>query len=103
MRSWKKLAGLSMMAAALLVPSVVGAAPVVADSGDMWVQPLNTPEETSAYSETRHLPCGPVDLWGDNLALTSGTWTLSHQAPPNLPAPIPSLRLARTHTRATSR
>ncbi|HET7419064.1 MAG TPA: Ig-like domain-containing protein [Candidatus Dormibacteraeota bacterium] len=92
MRSWRKLAGLSLMAGALLISSVFGAAPAMAGSddnnkGDMWTQPYGTPEETSGHSQEVHLPCGPVDLWGDALSNTSGNWILYHQPPPNDPGP----------------
>src|ERR1700675_142004 len=83
LRRWRSLAGLSLTAGLVLIISAVGALPAAANQGDIWTQPGGTAEETSGHSQEVHLPCGNVDIWGDKLDNTSGTWVLYHQPPPN--------------------
>ncbi len=86
-RSLRSLAGVIASASAtVLIASLFAALPATAAKGDVWTQPAGTPEETAGHSQEVHLPCGPVDIWADELDSTSGSWVLYHLPPPN-PAP----------------
>jgi hypothetical protein len=85
LRTWSSVAKVGPLATALvLIISALGALPARAAQGDIWTQPAGTPEETSGHSQEAHLACGAVDLWGDKLDQTSGTWVLYQIPPPNI-------------------
>src|ERR1700739_4371893 len=82
LKGWRWLAGASLTAGAVLILAVVGAVPALQNKGDIWTQPAGTADDPG-HSQDVHLPCGSVDIWGDGLAQSSGTWVLYHLPPPN--------------------
>jgi len=87
LRRLKSFVGVALTSGLVLIMSAVGALPVAAAQGDIWTQPGGTAEETHGHSQEVHLPCGNVDIWGDKLDSSSGSWVLYHQPPPNPPGP----------------
>ena len=86
-RAGKSFAGVVGIAAGLvLIGSLFTAVPATAAKGDIWIQPAGTPEETSGHSQ-EVFPTGGVDIWGDALEKSTGTWVLYHMPPPNPPGP----------------
>jgi hypothetical protein len=85
LRRLKSFVGVALTSGLVLIMSAVGALPVAAAQGDIWTQPGGIAEETHGHSQEVHLPCGNVDIWGDKLDSSSGSWVLYHQPPPNPP------------------
>src|SRR5665213_1674573 len=85
LRRLRSFVGVALTSGLVLIMSAVGALPAAAE-GDIWTQPGGTAEETHGHSQEVHLPCGNVDIWGDKLDSSSGSWVLYHQPPPNPPA-----------------
>src|SRR5919202_1129725 len=73
------LIGVALVSIALTVPAL--AAPHGdSNKGDIWVDTVGAPPGPG-HEMDPHLPCADINLWGDKLADSSGTYTIDSWPP----------------------